>query len=70
MSKDTDQYESLQGRMIGENIPSIEDYNKGVEDAIKISQEYREMKSKYPDDSSEYNFTNLIAKLQSLKKKV
>jgi hypothetical protein len=42
-------------------------YNKAIDDAVKAASEYREMKSKYPDDSSEYNYTNLISKLQLLK---
>lgn len=46
-----------------------ESYNQGLSHAISIAQQYLEMKSRYPDDSSEYNFTNLISRLEALKKK-
>lgn len=41
--------------------------NLAIDEAILVAKEYREMKSKHPNDSSEYNFTNLISRLESLK---
>lgn len=46
-----------------------EAYNMGLQHAIAIAEQHREFKEKYPNDSSEYNYTTLISRLEALKKK-
>lgn len=43
-------------------------YELGIDHCIQIAEEYLRMKSLLPNDSSEYNFTNLISRFKSLKK--
>lgn len=43
-------------------------YNQGLSHAIAIADQHREFKRKYPNDSSEYNYTTLISRLEALKK--